>query len=94
MNQQFVGNAPDLLLKRTDRTFQVDCVPEDDCGHYQIESAGVIPLKNVNSRLRVFRWMTYQMSIHGLRTGAPIEGPHQICRMVRGRHAAIYPYSR
>ena len=44
MNQQFVGNAPALLLKQTDRTFQVDCVPEDDCGHYQVESAGAIPL--------------------------------------------------
>jgi hypothetical protein len=32
-----------LLLKQTDRTFQVDCVPEDDCGHYQVESAGAVP---------------------------------------------------
>jgi hypothetical protein len=44
MNQQFVGNSPALLLKQTDRTFQVDCVPEDDCGHYQVESAGAISL--------------------------------------------------
>jgi hypothetical protein len=44
MNQKFVGNAPALLLKQTDRTFQVDRVPEDDCGHYQVESAGAITL--------------------------------------------------
>ena len=35
MNQRVVGNGPALLLKQTDRTFQVDRVPEDDCGHYQ-----------------------------------------------------------
>jgi hypothetical protein len=44
MNQQFVGNAPSLLLKQADRTLQVDCVPEDDCGHYQAKSAHAIPL--------------------------------------------------
>jgi hypothetical protein len=33
-----------ILLKPADRTFQVDCVPEDDCGRYQVESAGAIPL--------------------------------------------------
>jgi hypothetical protein len=44
MNQQFIGNAPALPLKQTDRTFQVDCVPEDDCSHHQVESAGAIPL--------------------------------------------------
>jgi hypothetical protein len=44
MNQQFVRNSPALLLKQTDRTFQIDCVPEDDCGHYQVQSAGAIPL--------------------------------------------------
>jgi hypothetical protein len=40
MNQQFVGNVPALLPKQMTRTFQVDCLPEDDCSHYQIESAG------------------------------------------------------
>ena len=44
MNHQFIGNAPAFLLKQTDRTFQVDCVPENDCSHYQVESAGAIPL--------------------------------------------------
>ena len=44
MNQQFVGNVPALLPKQTARTFQVDCVPEDDCSHYQIESAGSVAL--------------------------------------------------
>jgi hypothetical protein len=44
MNQQLVGNASALLLKQMDRTFQVDCVPEDDRGYYQVESAGAIPL--------------------------------------------------
>ena len=42
MNQQLVGNVPALLPKQTARTFQVDCVPEDDCSHYQIESAGSV----------------------------------------------------
>jgi hypothetical protein len=44
MKQQFVGNAHALLMKQTDRTFQVDCVPEDDCSHYQVESAGSVTL--------------------------------------------------
>src|ERR1700747_1033476 len=44
MNQQLVRNSPALLLKQTDRTFQIDRVPEDDCGHYQVQSAGAIPL--------------------------------------------------
>ena len=44
MNQQVVGNSPALLLKQTDCAFQIDCVPEDDCSHYQVESAGAIPL--------------------------------------------------
>jgi hypothetical protein len=44
MNQQLVGNASALLLKQMDCTFQVDCVPEDDRGYYQVESAGAIPL--------------------------------------------------
>src|SRR6201982_1618598 len=44
MNQQFVGNVPALLPKQTARTFQVDCVPENDCSHYQIESAGSVAL--------------------------------------------------
>ena len=44
MNQQVVGNSPALLLKQTDRTFQIGCVLEDDCGYYQVESARAKPL--------------------------------------------------
>jgi len=44
MNRQIVGNSPALLLKQTGYTFQVDCVPEDDRGHYQVEFAGAGPL--------------------------------------------------
>jgi hypothetical protein len=35
---------PKRLMKQTDRTFQVDCVPEDDCSHYQVASAGSVTL--------------------------------------------------
>lgn len=44
MNQQLVGNASALLPEANGRTFQVDCVPQDDRGYYQVESAGAIPL--------------------------------------------------
>lgn len=30
MHQQIIRNRPALLLEQTNRTFQVDCVPEDD----------------------------------------------------------------
>jgi hypothetical protein len=59
MNQQFVGNAPSLLLKQADRTLQVDCVPEDDCGHYQAKSAHAIPLMLISQNhffIRPLRW--------------------------------------
>jgi hypothetical protein len=42
--QDKVGNAPALLLKQTDRTFQVDRFPEDDGGYYQVESTGAVAL--------------------------------------------------
>jgi hypothetical protein len=44
MNEQFVGDVPALLLKQPDRSFQIDCVPEDDCSHGQVESAGSVAL--------------------------------------------------
>ena len=31
------------------------------------------------------------MSIHDFVQGAPIEGPHEICQMVRGRHSGYTP---
>ena len=44
MNQQLVGNTSALLLKQMDRTFQVDCVPEDDRSYHQCQTAGPIAL--------------------------------------------------